>query len=144
MRNWRLTRGPYWAVVVVLLVVKVVLVMGIELKPDVFMPLRSIDTGIMVGLAFAVAGRFADAGWPRWPAFVLIILISFVMSLVILIASGPQRRGPSFLDSVPSLIWLSTVALFALLIVAGVKRSAALPATPPQGAPSAGRIEPTM
>ena len=142
MRAWRLARGPYWLAVVILIVAKFAFLASIEFFPQMVSIVRNIDTPIVVVLAFVVAARFADAGWRRWPAFVLIILISFVLPLVILLASNPLPRGPNPLDDMPDLLWLSTAALFALLIVAGVKRSVA-PA-PAAGASTAGRIEPTV
>jgi hydrogenase-4 membrane subunit HyfE len=97
---------------------------------------RYVDTPVAIALAFVVGARFADAGWPRWLGITLVVLIMLVLPVIILIASGPQPQGSSPLDALPSMMWLVTVALLVLVIVAGIRPSAPMP-------PSR-RLEPTF
>jgi peptidoglycan/LPS O-acetylase OafA/YrhL len=122
--------------VVVLLVLKFGIVMAVEFSPAAMFLVRYVDTPVAIALAFVVGARFADAGWPRWLGITLVVLIMLVLPVIILIASGPQPQGSSPLDALPSMMWLVTVALLVLVIVAGIRPSAPMP-------PSR-RLEPTF
>jgi len=121
-----LGRKPYWIFVAILIGLKVGLIVAIEYAPQTFNALRSIDTGLAVGLAIVVGARFADIGWSRWLGITLVVLVMLVLPVVLIFVSPPVVSGPlaSPLDALPDLIWISTVALIVLLVVAGAKRSA--------------------
>jgi hypothetical protein len=120
----RVERTYYWILVVILIAAKIGIVAVLEFAPQMASALRYVDTPIAIVLALVVGGRFADAGWPRWLGITLVLLIMVVLPIVIIVASGPVPKTPNFLDSLPATIWISTVALFVLLVIAGVKPSA--------------------
>ena len=123
MRNFstiKLGRTYYWIWVVVLLAMKTGIALAMESGGSG--ALSNVDTFIVVALAFVVAARFADAGWPRWIAAVLIILIMFVAPLIILLAVPSTSAMP---EGLPNLLYLTTAALAVLLVVAGIRPSAA-------------------
>jgi hypothetical protein len=126
MTGFFLGRKPYWIFVAILMGLKVGLIVAIEYVPQTLSALRSIDTGLVVGLAIVVGARFADIGWSRWLGITLVVLIMLVLPVVLIFAAPPKVSGPlgSPLDALPDLIWISTVALVVLLVVAGSKRSA--------------------
>jgi hypothetical protein len=123
MRQLIFSRRAYWVLVATLIALKIGGVVVVLEAPQAYGIWRHIDTALVVVLALVVGGRFADIGWPRWLGITLVLVITLVVPLVIFFAS-PRVRGPNPLDAIPDLAWISTVLLFVLLIVAGVKRSA--------------------
>jgi hypothetical protein len=148
MNKLKLSRTPYWICVVALLAVKIGLLLAVEFSLVPLSAVSPIDTGIAVALAVVVGARFADVGWSRWLGFGLVVLVMFVLPVGLLLISPPTRPEPgaSPLDALPNLMWISTVALLLVLVVAGVKRSSVLDSMPgvfgdDDGRPP-GRIEP--
>jgi hypothetical protein len=126
MSRYFVGRKLFWILVAGFIAFKVCLVVAMEYAPQAFSVLRSVDTGIAIGLAIAVGARFADIGWSRWLGITLVALIMVVLPVVLIFVSPSTQAGPdpSPLDAVPDLAWISTVALIVLLVVAGSKRSA--------------------
>ena len=129
MTGFFLGRKPYWIFVAILMGLKVGLIVAIEYVPQTLSALRSMDTGLVVGLAIVVGARFADIGWSRWLGITLVVLVMLVLPVVLIFVSPPVLSGPlaSPLDAMSDLMWISTVALIILLVVAGAKRSAIRP-----------------
>jgi hypothetical protein len=126
MHKLILGRRSYWLIVAALIVLKVVVVAVIISAPQTWSSfLRSADTGIIIVLALVVGARFADIGWPRWLGVVLVLVLAVVLPIALIFASPMVSTGSQNpLDAVPDLAWIGTVLQLALLIVAGVKKSA--------------------
>jgi hypothetical protein len=128
MPNLTLGRRPYWLLVAALIVLKVAVVMVIMSAPQVSSFLRYVDTAIIIALALVVGARFVDIGWPRWLGVVLVLVIAIVLPIALIFTSPMiSTRPQNPLDVVPDLAWIGTVMQLALLIVAGVKKSASGP-----------------
>jgi hypothetical protein len=132
MNKLKLSRRTYWICVAALLAVKLGLVFAVEFSLVTLSAVSSIDTGIAAALAVVVGARFADVGWSRWLGFALVVLIMFALPVGLLLISPPKRPEPgaSPLDALPGLMWISTVALLLLLVVAGLKRGSVLHSIP--------------
>jgi hypothetical protein len=100
---------------------KVGLLVIIDYAPQALDVLRYLDTTIAVCLAIVVGARFADIGWSRWLGFILVVLMMFVLPFALLFAATAVAPGRNPVDAVPEL-WISTVALTVLLVLAGIKR----------------------
>src|SRR5215813_7351926 len=127
MGQLRIGRLAYWFMVAALIVLKFGGVMVMLSAPQTYGILHYLDTAVVFALALVVGARFADIGWPRWLGITLVLLITLVLPVVLIFA---QRKLPAPtqnpLDLAPDLVWISTVLLTILLIVAGVKRSSSI------------------
>ena len=130
---WKYNRRKYWIFVAVMLLMKLTIIFAIHVEPSSLWIAGDIDTGIAAGLATAVGGRFADAGWSRWLGVGLVIMIVVTFPIIIAFPALSDIAGASNpLDAMPSLLALATVAMLALLVVAGIPRSVeADPSTKP-------------
>jgi len=113
--------------VAVLVVTKVALVTWLQFAPAMEWIARHLDTGFIVAITFVVGARFKDAGWSRWLGMALVVAITMILPLLILgvVDWTPDDSDP--LAGLPPQMWLSTVAFVALLVAAGIKRSAPVP-----------------
>jgi hypothetical protein len=81
--------------------------------------LGSIDTGLIVLLALALARRFRDIGWPAWIGPTILIGTMLVLPFAVLGIAVANHAGDDLMQ------WLTLYGMFAgpfnlvLLIVAG-------------------------
>jgi len=81
--------------------------------------LGSIDTGLIIGLAYVLAARFRDIGWRAWIGPAILIGTMLVLPLLGFVIVAANHAGGQAVD------WLSVYGLFSalvnfiLLIVAG-------------------------
>ena len=130
MNSQKLNRKTFWIWIGVLLVAKVLIgtVVATQFEAGSGSSdgsfLRSLDTGVAIGIAFAVGGRFRDAGWPGWLGIVLTLLIMMVLPVVALFVVMP--KGDAALGDLFGTVGIvSTVLLLALIGVAGSRPSVA-------------------
>jgi len=113
----RLDRATYWMWAVPLVLAHVIL--AVMVANNVNSSLGSIDTGLIIGLAYVLVGRFRDIGWPVWIGPVILIGTMFVLPFVVFGVVAANKGGGRMMD------WLSLYSLFSgpvnliLLIVAG-------------------------
>jgi hypothetical protein len=81
--------------------------------------LGSIDTGLIIGLAYVLAGRFRDVGWPAWIGPTILVGTMLGLPFLVLGIAIMNNAGGQMMQ------WLSLYGLFSgpvnlvLLIVAG-------------------------
>jgi hypothetical protein len=88
----------------------------------------TFDTVVILLLAYVVACRFRDIGWPAWLGPVFILVTMLVIPAVVMDWAFAQNVGPE-----ESLQWLRQIADFiglVVLIVAGSVPGRAVPAGP--------------
>lgn len=131
MSRFILGRSHYWTWVAVLMALKLALVVVIEVEPRLLSLTGSLtgylETVLMVLLALVVGARFVDIGWSRWLGVALVALAVLLAPLALVFVAPPSQpdSGMSLLEILAeSSIWLSSVALTILLVVAGCMRSA--------------------
>jgi hypothetical protein len=124
---WRYPRKDYCIWVGALLLLKLCAIVAMQLNPKLLSYAGYLDAAVAGGLMWVVGGRFGDAGWPRWLGFGLVVLI-----IELTARWGTRGMRPDFIpfDVTSPELALMTVTFLALLIVAGVPRSADAP--PPE------------
>jgi hypothetical protein len=81
--------------------------------------LGSLDTGLIVGLAWVLAARFRDIGWPAWIGPTILLVTMLGLPILVLGVAIMNNAGDQIMQ------WLSLYGLIAgpvnlvLLIVAG-------------------------
>jgi hypothetical protein len=94
--------------------------------------LGSIDTGLVLGLAFVLAARFRDIGWPAWIGPAILLGTVLVVPLVVLGFAVANNAGDQMMEWLTLYGFASGIVNLVLLIVAG-----SMPGKPDVGAEAA-------
>jgi hypothetical protein len=113
----RLDRPTYWMWAVPLAAGHVIL--GMIMMSGAASSVGSIDTGLIIGLAYVLAARFRDIGWPVWIGPTILIGTMLGLPFLVLGIAIANHAGDQMMQ------WLSLYGLISgpvnlvLLIVAG-------------------------
>jgi hypothetical protein len=113
----------YWAVIAILIVLKIATVVSMQsgFHPSI---LRHVDTALMMVVIIVVVARVRDAGRSGWLAGLGLIFFAIVLPVLLVFLARPGvaavARDP--FGAVPAL-WLATAGFFAIIIVAGVLKT---------------------
>jgi hypothetical protein len=143
-KNLRLNRLWFWIFVALYFVIKVALnqYAMADLGNSTNLA-RSLEPGLVVGLAFVVGARLNDAGRNRWIGIGATLLITMILPLVLLFgyfAVFPKPAGATgseqeFMDLFSTMSLVPLALLVALLIWAGTRPQAPQLFTAPSVSP---------
>lgn len=124
-RSMVLRRTPYFISIGVLFFLKLAALVFFATFVNWSGWLKNIDTGIAVGLALAAGARFADIGWPRWVAYVAVLLLMIAVPVALLFASDWPRVAQAVnpIDAMPDVLYVSTALTLTFFILIGLKKS---------------------
>jgi len=113
----RLDRATFWMWAVPLALGHVLL--GALAATSVGSSLGAIDNGIIIGLAFVLAARFRDIGWPAWIGPAVLLGTMVVVPLVAVGLALMNHAVDQMMAWFPLYGGVSSVVNLVLLIVAG-------------------------
>jgi hypothetical protein len=114
---YRIDRSTFWLWAIPILFVHGLVAVAIAY--NVKTSLGPVDTGLIVVLAMALAGRFRDIGWPVWIGPTFLLGTALVMPLALLfymISIG--TAGSAYLPAMTGIGLFSSLGNIVLLVVA--------------------------
>ena len=82
--------------------------------------LGSLDTGLIVGLAWVLAARFRDIGWPAWIGPTILLVTMLGLPILVLGVAIMNNAGDQIMQ------WLSLYGLIAYAGLRAAKRARSL------------------
>jgi hypothetical protein len=140
---YRIDRGTFWLWAVPIVFVHGLF--GVAAAYNVQTSLGAVDTGLIVVMAMALAGRFRDIGWPVWigPTFMLGTMLVLPMALLFFMISM-GTAGSAFMPGLTVISRFSGLGNIVLLLLAGCVPGRSPPPSQPAGDDPSGGLDVTQ